>query len=101
MYFFVLFFCLLLHLLAVRISLPFHIFIQVVIVLIQLYNWEIRHHSFVCRCGLADILYIILFTSCYILWLLVRLDTYSTLKSWVKIIRVISDTKPFCLIKRC
>ena len=82
MYFFVLFFCLLLHLLARRISLPFHIFPQVVIVLIQVYNWEIRHHSFVCRCGLADILYIILFTSCYILWLLVRLDTYSTLKSW-------------------
>ena len=54
---FVLFFCLLLHCLAVRISLPFHIFLQVVIVLIQVYNWEIQHHSLVCRCGLADILY--------------------------------------------
>ena len=28
------------------------------IVLIQVYNWEIRHHSLVCCCGLADILYI-------------------------------------------
>ena len=55
--FFVLFFCLLLHGLAVRISLPFHIFLQVLIVLIQVYNWEIRHHSLVCHCGLADILY--------------------------------------------
>ena len=54
---FLLFFCLLLHCLAVRISLPFHIFLQVVIVLIQVYNWEIQHHSLVCRCGLADILY--------------------------------------------
>ena len=25
--------------------------------LIQVYNWEIRHHSLVCRCGLADIFY--------------------------------------------
>ena len=24
------------------------------IVLIQVYNWEIRHHSTVCRCGLVD-----------------------------------------------
>ena len=24
------------------------------IVLIQFYNWEIRHHSTVCRCGLVD-----------------------------------------------
>ena len=55
--FFVLFFCLLLHRLAVRISLPFHIFLHVVIVLIQVNNWEIQHHSLVCRCGLADILY--------------------------------------------
>ena len=30
------------------------------IVLIQVYNWEIRHHSLVCCCGLADILYILL-----------------------------------------
>ena len=29
------------------------------IVLIQVYNWEIRHHSLVCSCGLADILYIL------------------------------------------
>ena len=29
------------------------------IVLIQVYNWEIRHHSLVCCCGLADILYIL------------------------------------------
>ena len=28
------------------------------IVLIQVYDWEIRHHSLVCCCGLADILYI-------------------------------------------
>ena len=27
------------------------------IVTIQVYNWEIRHHSLVCCCGLADILY--------------------------------------------
>ena len=52
--FVVLFFCLLLHGLAVRIS-----FQQVIIVLIQVYNWEIRHHSTVCRCGLDDILPII------------------------------------------
>ena len=31
-------------------------FIQVVIVLIKVYNWEILHHSLVCRCGLADII---------------------------------------------
>ena len=30
------------------------------IVLIQVYNWEIRHHSLVCCCGLADILYVII-----------------------------------------
>ena len=28
-----------------------------VIVLIQVYNWEIRHYLLVCCCGLADILY--------------------------------------------
>ena len=55
---FVLFFCLLLHRLAVRISLPFYDFVQVIIVLIQVYNWEILHHSTVCRCRLADILYL-------------------------------------------
>jgi len=32
-------------------------FLQVIIVQIQVYNWEFRHHSTVCRCGLADILY--------------------------------------------
>ena len=32
-------------------------FLQVIIVLIQVYNWELRHHSTVWRCGLADILY--------------------------------------------
>ena len=29
------------------------------IVLIQVYNWEIRHHSLVCCCGFADILNIL------------------------------------------
>ena len=52
----VLFFCFLLHRLAARISLPFHIFLQV---LIQVYKWEIQHHSLVCRCGLADNLHIL------------------------------------------
>ena len=56
-YIFVLFFCLLLHRLAVRISLPFYDFLQVIIVLNQVYNWGIRHHSKVYRCGLAGILY--------------------------------------------
>ena len=32
-------------------------FLQVIIVLIQVYNWEFRHHSTVWRCGLADTLY--------------------------------------------
>ena len=32
-------------------------FLQVIIVQIQVYNWEIRHNSTVCRCGLADVLY--------------------------------------------
>ena len=41
------------------IALPFHIFLHVVIVLIQVYSWEIRHHSLVCCCGLADSLYIL------------------------------------------
>ena len=31
--------------------------LQVIIVLIQDYNWEIRHHLTVCRCGLDHILY--------------------------------------------
>ena len=31
------------------------IFLQVVIVLIQVYDWEIRYHSLVCLFGLADI----------------------------------------------
>ena len=45
--------------LCIRISLSFHIFLQVVILLLQVYNWEIRHHSLVCHRGLADILYIL------------------------------------------
>ena len=53
---FVLFFCLLLLRLAVRNSLPFYDFLQVIIVLNQVYNWGIGHHSKVCRCRLADIL---------------------------------------------
>ena len=32
-------------------------FLQVIIVLIQVYDWEIRHQSMVCHCGIADILY--------------------------------------------
>ena len=49
---FVLFFC------YFFIALPFAVlnFLQVIIVLIQVYNWEIRHHSMVCHCALADIL---------------------------------------------
>ena len=35
------------------------VLLPLLIVLIQVYNWEIRHHSLVCRCGLADILYIL------------------------------------------
>ena len=31
------------------------------IVLIQVYNSEIRHHSLVCYCGLADVLYTVKF----------------------------------------
>ena len=31
-------------------------FSTTLIVLIQVYNWEIQHHSLVCCCGLADIL---------------------------------------------
>ena len=58
--FFVLSFCLLLDYLAIRISLAFYDFLQVITVLIQIYNWEIRHHSTVCHCGLADILYFVL-----------------------------------------
>ena len=41
------------------IALPFHIFLHVVIVLIQVYSWEIRHPSLVCCCGLANFLYIL------------------------------------------
>ena len=29
------------------------------ILLIQVYNWEIRHHSLVCCCGFADVLNIL------------------------------------------
>ena len=55
-YSFVLFFSLLLHRLAVRKD-QFAVlyFLQVIIVLIQVYNWEIRHQSTVRRCVLADI----------------------------------------------
>ena len=42
-------------------QLPFYIFLQVVILPVQVYIWEIRHHSLVCRCGLSDILYILVF----------------------------------------
>ena len=56
-----LFFCLLLHRLAVSTSLPFYDVLQIIIVLIQVYNWESRHQSMVCRCGLADILFLLLF----------------------------------------
>ena len=38
-------------------SLPFHDFLKVIIALIQVYNWKIRHHALVCRCGLAEILF--------------------------------------------
>ena len=56
-YIFVLFFSLLLHRLAVRKD-QFAVFYfqQVIIVPIQVYNWEIRHHSTVRRCVLAGIL---------------------------------------------
>jgi len=37
----------------------FSYFSTSLIVLIQVYNWEIRHHSLVCYCGLADIFYIL------------------------------------------
>ena len=56
-YFFALFFYLLLHRLAVRIRLPFYDVLQVIIVLLQAYYWEFRHHSTVCCCELADISY--------------------------------------------
>ena len=35
------------------------IFSTSLIVLIQVYNWEIRHHSLVCCCGFTDILNIL------------------------------------------
>ena len=57
--FFVLFFRLILHRPAVRISLPFHP--TSLIVLIQVYNWETQHHSLVCCCGLDVILCILNF----------------------------------------
>ena len=34
------------------------------IVLIQVYNWEIQHHSLVCCCGLADIFFLSVPISC-------------------------------------
>ena len=38
----------------------FSYFSTSLIVLIQVYNWEIRHHSLFCCCGLVDILYLYL-----------------------------------------
>ena len=52
--FFVLFVCSLAHRLALRISLSLYI-LYIVIVQIQVYNCEIRYHSTVCRCGVANI----------------------------------------------
>ena len=56
-YCFVLSFCLLLHRLDCRKD-QFAVlyFSTSLIVLIQVYNWEIRHHSLVSCCGFADIL---------------------------------------------
>ena len=59
--FFVLFFCLLLHSLAVKISLTFYDCLPIIIVLIQVYNWQIWHHSMICCCGRADILFLFQF----------------------------------------
>ena len=47
-YIYVLFFSLLLHRLAVRIRFAVSYFSTGLIVLTQVYNWEIRHHSLVC-----------------------------------------------------
>ena len=40
-----------------KIYIAVQIFLKVVIVLIQVYNWKTRNLSSICRCGLADILY--------------------------------------------
>ena len=48
------------------------------IVLIQVYNWEIRHHSLVCCCELADILYIFEQTAGVSLCFKVRLSAKNT-----------------------
>lgn len=43
-------------------ELSFKTEVEVVIELIQVYNWEIRrHHSTICRCELVDILYFSIF----------------------------------------
>ena len=42
--------------------------LQVIIVLIHVYNWEIRHHSTVCRCGLVYI-YIYIFFLFFFYWI--------------------------------
>ena len=54
-------FCLLLHRLDCRKD-QFAVlyFSTSLVVLIQVYNWEIRHHSLVCCCGFADILNILM-----------------------------------------
>ena len=48
--------------------------LQVIIVLIHVYNWEIRHHSTVCRCGLVYI-YIYFFSFFFLLDLCVHRET--------------------------
>ena len=50
------------------------------IVLIQVYNWKIRHHSLVCCCGLADILYIILATPSSLSSISKRFDSHLRLQ---------------------
>ena len=59
--FFVLFFCLILHRLAfIKDQFAVSYFSTSLIVLIQVYNWEIRHRSLICCRGLADILCILI-----------------------------------------
>ena len=55
-YFFVLFFCLASSSPCCKDQFAVSYFSTSLIVLIQVYNWEIRHHSLVCCYGLADIL---------------------------------------------
>ena len=70
-YIYFLFFRSLLHRPGVRISLPFYDFLQVIIVLMQVY-WEIRYHSTVCRRDLADILCYSLLTRLWFLSLIIK-----------------------------